>query len=88
VRSGSDAGGFRTPDLRPANEKMREPQARAGFEPEISGDVGPASCDSELVRKATDLIPLLRKRASRAAGNRRRHDDAVETQADAVVFKL
>ncbi|MDQ2586813.1 acyl-CoA dehydrogenase family protein [Saccharothrix yanglingensis] len=42
----------------------------------------------ELVRKATDLIPLLRKHAPWAEQNRRLHDEVVEALADAGMFKL
>ena len=42
----------------------------------------------ELVRKASDLIPLLRKHAPWAEENRRLHDEAIEALADAGVFKL
>ncbi|GAA0246179.1 acyl-CoA dehydrogenase family protein [Saccharothrix mutabilis subsp. mutabilis] len=42
----------------------------------------------ELVRKATDLIPLLRKHAPWAEKNRRLHDEVIEALTDAGVFKL
>jgi alkylation response protein AidB-like acyl-CoA dehydrogenase len=42
----------------------------------------------ELVRNASDLIPLLRKHASWAEENRRLHDETIEALADAGVFKL
>jgi len=42
----------------------------------------------ELVRKASELIPLLRKHASWAEENRRVHDETIEALADAGVFKL
>jgi alkylation response protein AidB-like acyl-CoA dehydrogenase len=42
----------------------------------------------ELVRKASDLIPLLRKHALWAEENRRLHDETIEALADAGVFKL
>lgn len=42
----------------------------------------------EIVRKATELIPLLRKHASWAEENRRLHDETIEALADAGVFKL
>ncbi|MEV6829603.1 acyl-CoA dehydrogenase [Amycolatopsis sp. NPDC051102] len=42
----------------------------------------------ELVRKASDLIPLLRKHASWAEENRRLHDESIEALADAGVFKF
>jgi alkylation response protein AidB-like acyl-CoA dehydrogenase len=42
----------------------------------------------ELVRKATDLIPLLRRHASWAEDNRRLHDEVIDGLADAGVFKL
>ncbi|MGH3756329.1 acyl-CoA dehydrogenase family protein [Actinophytocola sp.] len=42
----------------------------------------------QLVRKASDLTPLLRKHASWAEENRRLHDEAIEALADAGVFKL
>ncbi|MDQ3786687.1 MAG: acyl-CoA dehydrogenase family protein, partial [Actinomycetota bacterium] len=42
----------------------------------------------DIVRKATELIPLLRKHAAWAEENRRLHDEAVEALADAGVFKL
>lgn len=42
----------------------------------------------QLVRKASDLMPLLRKHASWAEENRRLHDETIEALADAGVFKL
>lgn len=42
----------------------------------------------ELVRKASDLIPLLRKHASWTEENRRLHDETIEALTDAGVFKL
>jgi alkylation response protein AidB-like acyl-CoA dehydrogenase len=42
----------------------------------------------QLVRKASDLIPLLRKHASWAEENRRLHDETIEALADAGVFKF
>ncbi len=42
----------------------------------------------ELVRKASDLLPLLRKHASWAEENRRLHDETIEALADAGVFKF
>jgi alkylation response protein AidB-like acyl-CoA dehydrogenase len=42
----------------------------------------------ELVRKASDLIPLLRKHASWAEQNRRLHDESIEALADLGVFKF
>jgi len=42
----------------------------------------------ELVRKASDLIPLLRKHALWAEENRRLHDETIEALADAGVFRL
>jgi alkylation response protein AidB-like acyl-CoA dehydrogenase len=42
----------------------------------------------DIVRKATELIPLLRKHASWAEENRRLHDETIEALADAGVFKL
>jgi alkylation response protein AidB-like acyl-CoA dehydrogenase len=42
----------------------------------------------ELVRKASDLIPLLRKHALWAEENRRLHDESIEALADAGVFKF
>ncbi|MGB3442492.1 MAG: acyl-CoA dehydrogenase family protein [Actinophytocola sp.] len=42
----------------------------------------------EIVRKATELIPLLRKHAAWAEENRRLHDESIEALADAGVFKL
>jgi alkylation response protein AidB-like acyl-CoA dehydrogenase len=42
----------------------------------------------ELVRKASELIPLLRKHASWAEENRRLHDETIEALADAGVFGL
>lgn len=42
----------------------------------------------QLVRKASDLIPLLRKHAPWAEENRRLHDETIEALADAGVFKL
>ncbi|HEX6358852.1 MAG TPA: acyl-CoA dehydrogenase family protein [Actinophytocola sp.] len=41
-----------------------------------------------IARKASDLIPLLRKHASWAEENRRLHDETIEALADAGVFKL
>nr|WP_133908005.1 acyl-CoA dehydrogenase family protein [Actinophytocola oryzae] len=42
----------------------------------------------ELVRKASELIPLLRRHASWTEENRRLHDETVEALADAGVFRL
>jgi alkylation response protein AidB-like acyl-CoA dehydrogenase len=42
----------------------------------------------QLVRNASDLIPLLRKHASWAEENRRLHDEVIEGLAAAGVFKL
>lgn len=42
----------------------------------------------EVVRKATDLIPLLRKHAAWTEENRRLHDETIEALADAGMFKL
>jgi alkylation response protein AidB-like acyl-CoA dehydrogenase len=42
----------------------------------------------ELVRKALDVVPLLRKHASWVEENRRLHDESIEALADAGVFKF
>ncbi len=42
----------------------------------------------QLVRKASDLIPLLRRNAQWAEENRRLPDETIEAMADAGVFKL
>ncbi|MFC4857045.1 acyl-CoA dehydrogenase family protein [Actinophytocola glycyrrhizae] len=42
----------------------------------------------DIVRKATELTPLLRKHASWAEENRRLHDESIEALADAGVFRL
>ncbi len=42
----------------------------------------------DIVRKASELIPLLRKHASWTEENRRVHDETIEALADAGVFKL
>lgn len=42
----------------------------------------------EIVRNASDLIPLLRKHASWAEQNRRLHDDVIDALGEAGVFKL
>jgi len=42
----------------------------------------------QLVRKVSDLTPLLRKHAPWAEENRRLHDETIEALADAGVFKL
>jgi alkylation response protein AidB-like acyl-CoA dehydrogenase len=42
----------------------------------------------DIVRKATELIPLLRKHAPWAEQNRRLHDEAIDALADAGIFKL
>lgn len=42
----------------------------------------------QLVRKASDLAPLLRRHASWAEEHRRLHDETIEALADAGVFKL
>jgi alkylation response protein AidB-like acyl-CoA dehydrogenase len=42
----------------------------------------------QIVGKASDLLPLLRKHASWAEENRRLHDESIEALADAGVFKL
>lgn len=42
----------------------------------------------QIVREASDLIPLLRKHALWAEENRRLHDETIEALADAGVFKL
>jgi alkylation response protein AidB-like acyl-CoA dehydrogenase len=46
------------------------------------------SSDQEVVRKASELIPLLRKHAPWVEKNRRLHDEVIEGLADAGVFKL
>lgn len=42
----------------------------------------------ELVRRVTDLVPLLRKNAQWTEENRRLHEETIEALADAGVFKL
>lgn len=42
----------------------------------------------DIVRKASELTPLLRKHASWAEENRRLHEETIEALADAGVFKL
>jgi alkylation response protein AidB-like acyl-CoA dehydrogenase len=42
----------------------------------------------ELVRRAADLVPLLRKHALWSEENRRLHDDVVQALSDAGMFKL
>jgi alkylation response protein AidB-like acyl-CoA dehydrogenase len=42
----------------------------------------------ELVRRASELVPLLRKHASWAEQNRRLHDESVEALAEAGIFKM
>lgn len=42
----------------------------------------------QLVRKAAELVPLLRRHASWAEENRRLHDEVIDGLADAGVFKL
>ncbi|HEV2783521.1 MAG TPA: acyl-CoA dehydrogenase family protein [Actinophytocola sp.] len=42
----------------------------------------------QLVRNASELIPLLQKHATWAEENRRLHDESIEALADAGVFKL
>lgn len=42
----------------------------------------------ELVRRAADLVPLLRERATWAEENRRLHEEVLEAMADAGLFKL
>jgi 3-hydroxy-9,10-secoandrosta-1,3,5(10)-triene-9,17-dione monooxygenase len=43
---------------------------------------------SELVRRAADLVPLLRKHAIWAEENRRLHDEAVDAMTEAGLFKM
>jgi alkylation response protein AidB-like acyl-CoA dehydrogenase len=43
---------------------------------------------TELVRRAAELVPLLRKNAAWTEENRRLHDETVEALADAGVFKM
>lgn len=43
---------------------------------------------AELVRRAADLVPLLRKHAGWAEDNRRLHDEVIEAMAGAGLFKL
>lgn len=43
---------------------------------------------TELVRRAADLVPLLRKNAAWTEENRRLHDETVEAMADAGFFKM
>ncbi|WP_424530158.1 acyl-CoA dehydrogenase family protein [Sphaerisporangium viridialbum] len=42
----------------------------------------------QLVRRASELVPLLRKNAAWAEENRRVHEESIEALADAGVFKL
>ncbi|MFD1832735.1 acyl-CoA dehydrogenase family protein [Streptomyces desertarenae] len=42
----------------------------------------------ELVRRATDLVPLLSSKAAWSEENRRLHDDVIEALADAGIFRL
>jgi len=51
-------------------------------------DVTRAPTRTELVRRASDLVPLLQKHASWTEENRRLHDEAVEAMADAGLFKM
>lgn len=48
----------------------------------------PAPTRTELVRRAADLVPLLRKHASWTEENRRLHDETVEAMTDAGFFKM
>ncbi|HEY0640191.1 MAG TPA: acyl-CoA dehydrogenase family protein [Pseudonocardiaceae bacterium] len=50
--------------------------------------IAPAPPQGELVRRATDLVPLLRQHAKWSDDNRRLHDEVVEAMADAGLFKL
>ncbi|KAB1140433.1 acyl-CoA dehydrogenase family protein [Micromonospora sp. DSM 115977] len=43
---------------------------------------------TELVRRATELVPLLQKHASWSEENRRMHDEVVEAMADAGLFRM
>jgi alkylation response protein AidB-like acyl-CoA dehydrogenase len=51
-------------------------------------DITQAPPRTELVRRASELVPLLQKHASWADENRRLHDEAVEAMADAGFFKM
>ncbi|MPZ85182.1 MAG: acyl-CoA dehydrogenase [Actinophytocola sp.] len=42
----------------------------------------------QLVRRASDLVPALQKRASWAEENRRIHDESIEALAEAGIFKM
>jgi alkylation response protein AidB-like acyl-CoA dehydrogenase len=58
----------------------------------VAGDDMPITTDSptraELVRRASELIPLLRKHTTWAERNRRLHDEVIEALAEAGVFRL
>lgn len=50
--------------------------------------VAQAPARAELVRRAAETVPLLRKHAAWAEENRRLHDESIEALADAGVFKM
>jgi alkylation response protein AidB-like acyl-CoA dehydrogenase len=50
--------------------------------------ITPVPTRAELVRRAAELVPLLRKHAQWTEENRRLHDETIEALADAGVFKL
>ncbi|HEX5119708.1 MAG TPA: acyl-CoA dehydrogenase family protein [Pseudonocardiaceae bacterium] len=50
--------------------------------------ITPVPTTTELVSRAADLVPLLRRHAPWTEENRRLHDETIEALADAGVFKL
>ncbi|MEU4382151.1 acyl-CoA dehydrogenase family protein [Micromonospora echinofusca] len=51
-------------------------------------EVTQAPSRTELVKRATDLVPLLRKHAGWSEENRRLHDEVVDAMAEAGFFKM
>ncbi|XVV01007.1 acyl-CoA dehydrogenase family protein [Actinosynnema sp. CA-248983] len=51
-------------------------------------DITSAPARTELVRRAAELVPLLRKHAQWSDENRRLHDEAVEAMTDAGLFRM
>src|SRR5919201_1430278 len=47
-----------------------------------------APAREELVRRASELVPLLRERAAWSEENRRIHEESIEALAEAGIFKL
>jgi alkylation response protein AidB-like acyl-CoA dehydrogenase len=74
----------------PARGKMRPAHRQDSLDNECMEEILATTIPTreQIVGKASDLLPLLRKHAPWVEENRRLHDESIEALADAGVFKL